>query len=307
MAIKLKFSQGVVNEDPGVAIIATGGTPVTIAVDTPTAYNNFVFSLLDAPPGSALTPGVLSAGAASTIQITPDASIPETLPIRVVATNTNTGLVSSDTRDIIVPSARSWIYPGFGDAVATMNYKVATVPQILGWKRPLDFILRDLETIFTGATLNGTIISDGSFSNPTFTGIVNNNASNTIMGGNAKSKPASFTGNIATSTASASTANLQAAAVGELYAVDVLVAVNRGSPAAGTVAAWKLTGLFFGAAGPAATISGTVLSQAFGGGTGLFTAPNLITSGANIQLHVTSPDTTARTWSYEAHVLRALL
>jgi hypothetical protein len=147
-----------------------------------------------------------------------------------------------------------------------------------------------------------------SLANPTFTGVVNNNATLTVLGNDAKSKPQTATGSIATSTAAASTALLYTIAVGEVASVDVILEVNVGSPGATTIAAWKFTALYFGAAGPVATISGTILSQTIGGGAATFpTPPTLVVSGAGISLQVTSPDTTARTWSYEAHVLRGLL
>ena len=162
-------------------------------------------------------------------------------------------------------------------------------------------VVDDSANARTSVSFGGTIAS------PTFTGTVTNNATLTILGGDSKSKPQVTTGNIQTSSVGAQVATLYGAAVGEVYAVDVIVGVNVASVAAATTARWKLSGLFCGTAGPAATLSGSLESDAQGGGTGLFTAPTLLGSGANIQLQVTSPDTTARTWSYEARVHRMLL
>lgn len=146
----------------------------------------------------------------------------------------------------------------------------------------------------------------GTIANPTFTGTVTNSATLSLLNGDAKSKPQTATGNIQTSTAAAATANLYSVAVGEVYLVDAIVWVNLASPAASTIAGWKLSAMYYGAAGPAATISGSVVTQQIGTWTPA-TLPTLVVSGANIQLQVTSPDTTARTWSFEAHVARGLL
>lgn len=147
-----------------------------------------------------------------------------------------------------------------------------------------------------------------ALNNPVLTGVVNNNATLTVLGNDAKSKPQTATGSIQTSTAAASTALLYTITLGEVVTVDVILEVNVGTPGATTIAAWKFTALYFGAAGPVATISGAVLSQTIGGGAATFpTPPTLVVSGATISLQVTNPDTTARTWSYEVHVLRGLL
>jgi hypothetical protein len=197
----------------------------------------------------------------------------------------------------------SWLDKTFAKTYNTIMSAGTTLPP----ENALNFVSGAI-AVDNAASGRTDVTIGGTFTNLILTGVVNNNATLTILGNDAKSKPQTQTGNIATSTVSSSTFTLYTVAVGEIYTVDAIVQVNVGSPTATIIAAWKLTGLYYGAAGPAATLSGTVLSQVVGGGAGVFgTAPTLVVSGANIQLQVTSPDTTARTWSWEAHVLRGLL
>lgn len=194
----------------------------------------------------------------------------------------------------------SWLDPIFRTGYRVLQLAGVQLPQQVTLNFASGFVVTD------DPTNNRTNVSiGGTVANPTFTGTVTNNATLTILGGDAKSKPQTTTGNIATSTAAASTANLYSVAVGEVYFVDALVWVDLSGPAAATIAGWKLSAIYYGAAGPAATISGSVLTQQVGTWTPA-SLPTLVTSGANIQLQVTSPDTTARTWNYEAHVGRGL-
>lgn len=178
-----------------------------------------------------------------------------------------------------------------------------------GWVPRLNRLLRGPTAVdlrLAGQTSGDLVYFNGTNWVRINGGTVNNNAAVWVRNSDTKYKPRDFTGHIDASAAQAYLADLVTVVANETYTVDAYVSVQPSSPGAATIAAWKLSGLFYGAAGPIATISGAVNSTPMGGGTGVFVSPpTLIVDGATkVQLQYTNPDGTARTVGFEGRIGR---
>lgn len=191
----------------------------------------------------------------------------------------------------------SWLDPLFRAGYRILQAAGVAMPQQVTLNFASGFVVTD------NPSNNRTDVSiGGTIANPTFTGTVTNNATLTLLTGDAKAKPQTATGNIQTSNATPATANLYAVAVGEVYAVDVIITVSNSTNTIRN--RWKLSCFAYGAAGPTATLDGAVDSDTKG--TPSTSACTLVVSGSNIQLQVTGIAATTLTWTYEAHVQRAI-
>jgi hypothetical protein len=103
---------------------------------------------------------------------------------------------------------------------------------------------------------------------------------------------------VATADATPTFATLAALAVGDVRQVDVIAKVAKADGTTRQV--FKLSALYYGAAGPTATIDGSVGAVATGTGAAAVT---LDTSGALVRLKITGVAATNLVTTYEAHVL----
>jgi hypothetical protein len=166
VAAALVITQGVNVSAPGVTLeVPFVASPVDFKNNDNTNVARWVYTLIDVPNGSALTPHVLLDSMVTThIPLTPD--VPGTYRVSLEVFD-GTGLLTAfDYHDYVGLDTRSWAYPGFDDTNLTYNQPATSNP--FGWKPRVNQILKDVHdhAFFldqaNGASVGQTMVWNGA-------------------------------------------------------------------------------------------------------------------------------------------------
>jgi hypothetical protein len=166
VAAALVITQGINVSAPGVTLeVPLVLTPVDFKNNDNTNVARWIYTLIDVPNGSALTPHVLLDSMVTThVALTPD--VPGTYRVSLEVLD-GTGLITAfDYHDYVGLDTRGWAYPGFDDTNLTYNQPTTANP--FGWKPPVNRILRDIhdKSFFldqaNGAAVGQTMVWNGA-------------------------------------------------------------------------------------------------------------------------------------------------
>lgn len=179
----LKFTQGGNVGQIGEALVVNVGVACLVENGDNSNISSWIYELMDAPIGSALTPAVLST--TSTATFTPD--IEGCYRVRLIAQEP--GHVWVDARTVIVRTGRGWILPAFLNSATELNYRTApATTNAVGWKRAMQEILIDLEAVADDvdaadpSDVAGTIVRRAAAANYTVIEQVQTNVLNCLAG-----------------------------------------------------------------------------------------------------------------------------
>lgn len=124
------FKQGVSVSAPGVALIGTTGTPVTVKNGNDTNVAEWVWEVIDVPPTSTVPVGVQLDGSITSFTFTPDVSGGYELHL---ITRDVFGNFAEDFRVFQVPEASGRIIPPFRATDKALNFIIMGNMNVRGW------------------------------------------------------------------------------------------------------------------------------------------------------------------------------
>jgi hypothetical protein len=144
----IKFVQGANVGTPGVALMGVTGTSVTASNGNDALVVSFLWTVIDSPPGSAVTPG--TTGTSATFTFTPDLPGGYLLELFLVGSD---GSEATDSRcfGINQASGRGFIPPFSGDS-SSLNFGGTT----LGWDPIMRVWLLYLDNFVGGSSTQVT-------------------------------------------------------------------------------------------------------------------------------------------------------
>jgi hypothetical protein len=127
----IKFTQGFTTDAPGRSVIGVLAAAVTLTNGDNTGVSNWLWEVIDAPPASALQPGVLTGGAVPMVSFTPDARGSYLFRLTV---NDLAGNVAQDMHAFAVLETTGRLMPAFLGNADTHNFS----GNARGWAKYLE-------------------------------------------------------------------------------------------------------------------------------------------------------------------------
>jgi len=146
VAALLKFQQGITIGTAGVALYGSSGVPVTASNNDDTNVAVWTYSVVDAPPGSAITPGVKQTGATPTWTFTPDHT--DTFLVQLDVTG-HDGTTATHQLAFGVKRANGRIVPPFQGVPSSINFGSRT----RGWSADMEAWLNYVDSIANETTV----------------------------------------------------------------------------------------------------------------------------------------------------------
>jgi hypothetical protein len=151
VAALIKFVQGANVGVAGQALLGVVGTPVVVSNASDTNVARWRYTVIDAPPSSALTPGTVQDGTTPTWTWTPDTTDMVEVQLDVFD---GTGLLTArDSRCFGVNRASGRIIPAFTAVAAAVNF----LGQLRGWAVIMEAWLNFLDGLVSGGSPNARI------------------------------------------------------------------------------------------------------------------------------------------------------
>ena len=148
VAALIKFVQGANIGVAGQALEGVIGTPVVVSNADNTNVARWVFTVIDAPPTSALTPGVVQDGTTTTWTWTPDTT--DCVEVQLDVFDSTGKLTARDSRCFGVVRASGRIIPAFTATAAALNF----LGQLRGWAVIMEAWLNYLDSLVSGGATN---------------------------------------------------------------------------------------------------------------------------------------------------------
>lgn len=151
VAALIKFAQGANVGVAGQALYGVVGQPVVVSNADNTGVDHAVFTVIDAPPSSALTPGIVQSGTTLTWTWTPDTTDMVEVQLQVFDV---TGQLTATARSCFgVQRASGRIIPAFTAVAQALNFAGA----LRGWASIMEFWLDYLDSLTSGGSPNAGI------------------------------------------------------------------------------------------------------------------------------------------------------
>lgn len=151
VAALIKFVQGANVGVAGQALYGVMGQPVVASNADDTGVATWVFTVLDAPPSSALTPGVVQTGTTPTWTWTPDTT--DTVYLQLDVYDSTGLLKATDKRCFGVKRASTRIIPAFSAVAAALNF----AGTLRGWAVIMEAWLDFLDGLTSGGSPNAPV------------------------------------------------------------------------------------------------------------------------------------------------------
>lgn len=162
----IKFTQGESTAPAGEAMFGSLGSPVEVSNGNNSGATAWEWTLLDAPPDSALVPGVVLSGATPTYSFTPDVTGCYLLKLRVTDASGN---AAEDVRALGVPEESGRLIPPYKGDGAALNFG----GNARGWSTYLEEYLRYVDSIVGTAGANAFTQTIDGFTQPAQNNSVN--------------------------------------------------------------------------------------------------------------------------------------
>ncbi len=141
VAALIKFVQGALVGTAGVALVGNLGAEVTASNANNTNIQRWRWTIVDAPAGSAITPGVISDGATSTLDFTPDVRGGYHVDLKVWEFSDATGDSETHRLVFLVEELSGRKNPPFDAEAPALNF--ASTPR--GWAEIMDAWFRYID------------------------------------------------------------------------------------------------------------------------------------------------------------------
>lgn len=150
----IAFAQGVTTTAPGVAMIGTTGSPVTMSNGNNAQIQTWTWTLVDSPPASSIRPGqVQQSNSLKTFTFTPDVAGGYLWLLEVTD---QFGNYASDLRAFQVREASGRIIPPAKAPASALNWIVSMVQNTDGWQPYAAEYFRTLDSGLTSPILSNT-------------------------------------------------------------------------------------------------------------------------------------------------------
>ena len=150
VAALIQFVQGANVGVPGQALYGVTGTPVVVSNDDDANVAKWVFTVIDAPPSSALGPGVVQSGATPTWTWVPDTT--DMVEIRLDVFDVSGEQTATHSLCFGVNRASGRIIPAFTAVAAALTF----LGQRRGWAVIMEAWLNYLDSLTGGGGGGGT-------------------------------------------------------------------------------------------------------------------------------------------------------
>jgi hypothetical protein len=144
VAALIKFVQGGNVGTAGVALLGVVGTPVVVSNADDTGVDRWVYTVIDAPPSSALTAGLKQDGATPTWTWTPDTT--DCVEVRLDVFSAGNVLTATHSLCFGVLRTSGRIIPAFTAVASALNFLGAT----RGWAKIMEAWLNFLDGLSGG-------------------------------------------------------------------------------------------------------------------------------------------------------------
>lgn len=178
------FTQGVSSSTPGVALIGSAGTSVTVANGNNTSIVRWVYNVVDVSSLSALTLPIVQDGPSPTFTFTPDAPGGYLLELTVYDSGGNFAV---DYREFQVAEVTGRYIAAFKASDASLNFFIGVKQNLRGWATLMEPYLRLIDTLAIETFLD--VVTDAN----NVSTVIVDNAHNQLVGFRNLSAPRSVT------------------------------------------------------------------------------------------------------------------
>lgn len=137
VAAKIKFVQGMSDPPAGEALIGVAAVEVVVTNQNNSNVETYEWEMVDAPPGSSVSTGIMASGGVSTVSFTPD--LPGGYILRLTVLDL-AGNKATDFRVFQIVEASGYLIPPFTATANALNFS----GQTRGWAKYLEEMLRYL-------------------------------------------------------------------------------------------------------------------------------------------------------------------
>jgi len=151
------FTQGVSSSAPGVGLIGSAGTPVTVANGNNSNIVRWVYNVVDVSSLSALVLPIVQDGSSPTFSFAPDAPGGYLMELTVYDSGGNFAV---DYREFQVAEVTGRYIGAFKSSDASLNFFIGPKQNLRGWATLMEPYLRLIDTLASATFLD--IVTDGN-------------------------------------------------------------------------------------------------------------------------------------------------